>query len=75
MRATKSVTSSGAKALSSDSMGTPWRTGANWLEIAAPTTCDGESAMVSSGNRLSISSARRFSASYSASEISGASSV
>ena len=47
--------------------------GANWLDTAAPTTCDGESAMVSSGKRLSISSARRFSASYSASEISGAS--
>ena len=63
MRATKSVTSSAEKALSSDSMGKPWRTGANWLEAAAPTTCDGEVALVRSGNRSSISSARRLRAS------------
>ena len=39
-RATKSRTSPSSKALSSDSMGTPWRTSANWLEAAAPTLFD-----------------------------------
>ena len=53
MRATKSRTSPSSKALSSDSMGTPWRTSANWLEAAAPTLFDGESGRTRSGKAAS----------------------
>ncbi len=56
MRATKSVTSPSAKALSSDSIGTPWRTSANWAETGAPTFCDGEFWRTRSGKRASMAS-------------------
>ena len=42
MRPTKSTTSSSAKALSSDSIGTAWRTFLKRPDGAAPTFCDGE---------------------------------
>ena len=74
MRATKSTTSASAKALSSDSIGTAWRTLAKRPEGCAPTFCDGESLVTSSGNLASIALKRWRNASYSASEIFGASS-
>ena len=43
MRPAKSSTSCSAKALSSDSIGTAWRTFLKRPEGAAPTFCDGES--------------------------------
>ncbi|MNC62251.1 hypothetical protein D3C75_1122580 [compost metagenome] len=63
MRATKSRTSPSSKALSSDSMGTPWRTSANWLETGAPTRCDGDTGLDRAGKAASIARARRFSSS------------
>jgi hypothetical protein len=74
MRATKSATSSSAKALSSDSIGTAWRTWPNASDGAAPTVCVGLSALTSSGCAASIAASLRRSASYSASETVGASS-
>ncbi len=74
MRPTKSSTSPSANALSSDSIGTAWRTFLNFPDGAAPTFCDGESLVTSSGNLASIALKRLRSASYSASEIFGASS-
>ena len=74
MRPTKSMTSSSAKALSSDSIGTAWRTFLNFPDGAAPIFCDGDFALTSSGNRASMASKRLRKASYSASEIFGASS-
>ena len=50
-------------ALSSDSMGTPWRTSANWLETGAPTRCDGETGLVRVGKAVSMARARRFNSS------------
>jgi hypothetical protein len=60
--------------LPSDSIGSEWRTFANRPDGAAPIFCDGESLLTSSGNRASIALTRWRSASYSASEIFGASS-
>ena len=74
MRPTKSSTSSSAKALSSDSIGTAWRTFLNFPDGAAPIFCDGEALVTSSGNFTSMALKRRRNASYSASEIFGASS-
>ena len=72
-RAMKSAKSVPSNALSSDSIGTRWCSLANPLSGAAPTRCVGESARISAGNRASIAVLRRRNASYSASEISGAS--
>jgi len=74
MRPTKSSTSSSAKALSSDSIGTACRTFLNFPDGAAPTFCDGEAPVTNSGNLASMALKRWRSASYSASEIFGASS-
>ena len=74
IRPTKSVTSSSAKALSSDSIGSAWRTFLNRPLGAAPTFCDGDSALTSSGKRFSMALKRARSASYSASVTLGASS-
>ena len=63
----------GVIALSSDSIGTRWRTLAKPLSGAPPTRLDGESARIRCGKRASIAALRRRSASYSASVISGAS--
>ena len=49
MRPTKSLTSSSLNALSSESIGTAWRTLAKPRDGAAPTRFDGESARISSG--------------------------
>ncbi len=54
MRPTKSSTSASANALSSDSIGTACRTFLKRPEGAAPTFCDGESAVTNSGKRFSI---------------------
>ena len=72
--AKKSRTSCSAKALSSDSIGVLCVTFAKLAAGAAPTRSDGLSARISSGKRASIAALRRRSSSYSASEISGASS-
>ena len=74
MRSTNSATSSSLKALSSESIGTAWRTLANPRAGCAPTRRDGESARTRAGKRASIASLRWRSASYSASETVGASS-
>ena len=63
MRASNSIASSSAKALSRLSIGTPWVTGENCSARAAPTRSDGESSRTRSGKRASISRFRRFSAS------------
>ncbi len=63
MRWTNSSTSSPAKALPSESMGTACRTLENPAAGAAPTFCDGLSPRFSSGKRSSIASFRRLSAS------------
>ena len=73
MRAQNSEKSSGAKALSSDSIGTRWRTLAKPLLGAAPTRRLGLSGRTRCGKSASIAALRRRSASYSASVISGAS--
>jgi hypothetical protein len=69
----KPRTSSSSKALSSDSIGTLCVTFANPATGVAPTRRDGLSARISSGKRASIAWLRCRSASYAASEISGAS--
>ena len=74
MRPTKSSTSSSAKALSSESIGTAWRTFLNRPDGATPTFCDGDWAVTNSGNRASMALKRLRSASYSASVTVGASS-
>ncbi|MET3345960.1 hypothetical protein ABIF52_006341 [Bradyrhizobium japonicum] len=74
MRPTKSRTSSSAKALSSDSMGTACRTFLKRPDGAAPTFCEGDSALTNSGKRFSIALKRWRNASYSASVTVGASS-
>jgi hypothetical protein len=51
---TKPSTSSRAKALSSDSIATLWRTLANFSAGGAPTLCEGESGRTSSGKRASM---------------------
>ena len=73
MRAQNSAKSASSKALPSESIGTPWRTVAKPSAGLAPTRRDGLSARISSGKRPSIAWLRRTSASYSASETSGAS--
>jgi len=72
-RAQNSAKSVASKALSSESMGTPWRTLAKPVAGAAPTLCEGESGRTREGKRASMAALRRRSASYSASVISGAS--
>ncbi len=74
MRPTKSTTSSSAKALSSDNIGIAWRTFLNLPDGAAPTFCDGDSALTNSGKRFSMALKRWRNPSYSASETFGASS-
>ena len=73
MRSMNSSTSAALNALSSDSIGTSWRSLAKPAAGAAPTRRVGESARISCGKRRSIASLRRFSASYAESAISGAS--
>ena len=74
-RAQNSSTSASVKTLPSDSMPTLWRTLANVADGAAPTLRLGDPASTNSGWAASIASRRRRSASYSPSEIVGASSV
>ena len=71
---TKSATSSSENTLSSDSIGLAWTTVEKAPEGAAPTERVGESPRIRLGKSASISALRRRSASYSASEIVGASS-
>ena len=52
MRAYQPRSSSRSNALSSDSIGTMWRTGANVADGGAPTSSSGESAVSSSGYSL-----------------------
>jgi hypothetical protein len=59
--------------LSSDSIGTRWRTLAKPVSGAPPIRFDGESGRIRCGKRASIAALRRRSASYSASVISGSS--
>ncbi len=63
MRSTNSVTSPSLKALPSESIGTAWRTLANFCAGAAPTFRAGESARISAGKRASIAALRSRSAS------------
>ncbi len=63
MRASNSTASESAKALSSDSMGTPCSTGVNWAARPAPMRWLGEFSLCNCGKRASMSSARRFRAS------------
>ncbi len=58
-RAQNSANSVASKTLSSDSIGTRWRTLANPLSGAPPTRVDGESARISAGKRASIAALRR----------------
>ena len=74
-RAANSKKPSAENTLSSDSIGTRCRTLPNAPAGAAPTRADGLSARTSAGNRASIAALRCLSASYSASETSGASSA
>ena len=73
MRASNSMASSSAKALSRLSIGTPCSTALNFSDRAAPTFSDGEFSRIRCGKRASISPLRIFRASYSASEIVGSS--
>ncbi len=63
MRSTKPVMSSSSNALSSDSIGTRWRTFANLSEGVAPSRFDGLSGRISAGKRASIAALRWRSAS------------
>ena len=74
MRSTKPTTSASANPLASESIGTRWRTLANLSDALAPTVRVRLSALFSSGNCCSSASYRRRKASYSASEMVGASS-
>ena len=74
-RATNSSTSSSANALSRLIIAFACATFARWPAGAAPTARLGESLRTAPGNAASIAALRRTSASYSASLISGASSV
>ena len=73
MRPMKSATSSRVKALSSESIVCRCRTLAKPAAGSAPTRALGESVRLRLGNSASIALLRLTSASYSASEISGAS--
>jgi hypothetical protein len=55
-RSTNSDTSSSAKALPIDSIGTRWRTLPNFSDGFAPTFCERLSGVASSGNCSSIAS-------------------
>ena len=74
MRSTKSMTSSSANALPSESIGTACLIFANFSAGFAPTRREGESSRRSAGNRASIASLRARNASYCASLTLGASS-
>ena len=74
MRLPHASSSSKPKALSSDIIGTRWRTGANSAEGAAPTCWVGEAGVASSGWASSMALSSRTRASKSASLISGSSS-
>jgi hypothetical protein len=72
-RARKSVTSASVKALSSDSIATACATLPKRADACVPTLREGLSGRTRSAKRCSISVLRRSSASYSASEMVGAS--
>jgi hypothetical protein len=61
--ALKAIFSCSANALSSESIGSAWRTFLNLPVGAAPTRRDGESARTSAGKRFSIAALRSRSAS------------
>ena len=63
----------GEGVLEAESIRTAWRTLEKVSDGAAPTCSDGLSGRLSSGKAASIAALRRFSASYSASLIRGAS--
>ncbi len=74
MRSPKAPSSSRENTSARLSKGTSWVTGAKVLRAVPPTLCVGESGELYSGCAASSSMSLRISASYSKSEITGASS-